>query len=571
MPKESSQLLQASEHRETENALIHYITHLWHSFEKNKKLMTKVISNALSTTAQAFNTTANAEEFTKEFGRSNVATATTTAQSVFRNVPGGALLAPGQYIAGILGEIQTHDNIAEPTDEQRRALRDTMIAAYTLTGIYTIVTLSAYLGCYFVFPEVYTEKTAKDSSEYLLISGASTWAVLALGMLGPVVFAYGHWVAAMMSALISRGSSIGASYLLADETKLAITGIGVGNAIGPMLTYIPFEIWMRRQPGLQNLRLSRIGDEEANLSYTRLILEANKKNLWSQTLLSWKIGSQRAAEWVNLWVIALIIGHMNSDNLTATNPSTQLLSILNLFSQGIGIATNLLLKTLVASLHRDDLSLDEKEHHYKKIKSICRNSLIYPGLVYGAIAGTIYFTRSDIVSFFLSGEEAANQRPLAEKLLWINALSLPVDALRLISSGSLNAFNKMVKQNLWSLFWMTAIGIFVPYFATQHQDNDFRVSIIFAARVATILISAIINIKMQIDAIAACNPSIAAPINIGVGTRQAAEVIYRSPKIERSASPSTDSDIVGSPTIWHTPRDRESLSGLEEGLNRSFS
>ena len=260
---------------------------------------------------------------------------------------------------------------------------------------------------------------------------------------------------------------------------------------------------------------------------------------------------------------------MNSDNLTATNPSTQLLSILNLFSQGIGIATNLLLKTLVASLHRDDLSLDEKEHHYKKIKSICRNSLIYPGLVYGAIAGTIYFTRSDIVSFFLSGEEAANQRPLAEKLLWINALSLPVDALRLISSGSLNAFNKMVKQNLWSLFWMTAIGIFVPYFATQNQDNDFRVSMIFAARVATILISAIINIKMQINAIAACDPSPseAAPINV----RQAAEVIYRSPQqIERSQSPSIDSDIVGSPTIWQTPRDRASLSGLEEGLNRSF-
>lgn len=472
-------------------------------FLKNKKVAIKLISNALSTTAQAFNTTANSEQFTQTFARSDVATATTTTQSVFRNVPGGALLAAGQLVAGTLGEIEKNG----VTEEQQKLLRDTMIAAYTLTSIYTVITMSCYAGCYFVFPYIYAKETAEDASQYLLVSGISTWPTLALGMLAPVVFAYGHWLASMMSQLCSRGMSIAASYLLTDKTPLGMLGIGAGNAIGPIATYIPFEIWMRCHPKLQDLRMCRIGETEVDLSYWQMFKNANRQHLGPQAKLSLKIGSQRAAEWVNLWVIALLIGNMGDQNLTATNPATQLLAVLNLFSQGIGIATNLLLKTLVSSLHRHDLSLEEKERNFQKIKSIAKISLIGAGIAYLLTAITIYFTRENIVNFFLRDEERELYGELAALLLWINALSLPFDALRLISSGSLNAFDQMVKQNLWSLFWMTCVGIAAPYLATMGQDNEFRVQMIFASRAASILIAAFININMLRKAINARDPN----------------------------------------------------------------
>ncbi|MDP1575067.1 MAG: MATE family efflux transporter [Coxiellaceae bacterium] len=488
MQTEDTSLLRQEEHNGR-------FQHFLHAINSNKTMAIKVATNAIGTSVQAANTTANAKQFTA-FDESAVATKTTTSQSLARNVPGGALLAIAQYLAELLGKFDLHNL----SDEQRRVLRDVMIAAYALNLTYTLISAIAYAGCI----EAYNDP---DTTNYLLLSGAASWPTLALGFLGPVVFSHGHWLAAMSSAVFSRAASVGGSYLFSEATPEGVLGISIGNAVGPWLVYGPFILWMMLQPTLQHLRIKKIGDEELALSWLQIIKTALKKYFWPLILLSLKIGSQRAAEWVNLWIVAKTIGAMDKNNLTAAEPATQLLSVLNLFSQGIGIAVNLILKTLVASLKRTDISQAQKEKNYKKIQAICYYALLIPTIAYAAIAVGVYFWRTAITHFFLTPEEIKHSGQLAETLLWISGTSLPADAIRLITSGALNAFGQMVTQNTWSLLLMTAFGVPVSLLSLLNNDNDFRVETVFAVRSLMILAAGlVINVPMLWRAIAACKP-----------------------------------------------------------------
>lgn len=520
------------------------IAHLLHTLNSNKKTVTKVASNAISTSAQAISTTFNAKQFTA-FGESYVATETTTSQSLGRNVPGGALLAIGQYLADLLGRVDLNNL----TDEQRQKLRDIMIAGYTLCGIYTLVSNVAFGGCIAAYND-------EDTTNYLLLSGAASWPTLALGFLGPVVFSHDNWIAAMLSAILSRGASIAGSYLFSSETPEGVLGISLGNGIGPWLIYIPFEIWMRRAENLQHLRFQKL-PHEADMSWPAIITNACKTYLGPLTTLSLKIGSQRAAEWVNLWVVAKVIGAMSKDNLTAAEPSTQLLSVLNLFSQGIGIALNLILKTHISKLNSADTPPEEKERLYKKIKAISFYGLLIPTILYAGISVGIYFWRTAVVAAFLTPDEIAKNPTFPETLTWLSGTSLPVDAIRLITSGALNAFGQMVTQNTWSLLLMTAFGVPVSLLSLFNPDNEFRVETVFAVRSLMILIAGGINLQMLWSAIAACNPNKPGPATSDNAspTRQQAQLLWQA-----AQTSSTDSNEREKPFVVNVEEEKR-LSG----------
>jgi Na+-driven multidrug efflux pump len=207
---------------------------------------------------------------------------------------------------------------------------------------------------------------------------------------------------------------------------------------------------------------------------------------------------QRVTEWGNMMALTSVLGRLDSQNLILINSSIQIMGFFNLFSQGIGLGANLILgrerKEFQQHLGGTPSDLYSAQQDLRHIRRTVKNSLLSGAVVNGILAVVLFFAREQIVNLFSKDNLSDHDQHIAETALWIMGLSLVVDALRIISGTCLNAWDKLMFQNVVAIMTMTVVGIPLGYGVGKWKSNDDWVTPMFAVRTAMIALSAIINV-----------------------------------------------------------------------------
>jgi Na+-driven multidrug efflux pump len=411
-------------------------------------------------------------------GHQGAGSLTTTFQSLLLGIAGGALMSSGVALGKPIGESDfvTASEIAKASD--------------ALTLGLSAASIICYGGTYFAFPQLFSKDTADAASTYFLYSSIGNLPALALVTSGQLAFQSGDWVSPLLSSSVYRLSAVGLSYLLTKQLNMGVKGIGIGNAVAPWAGFLGLYFWMR-QSRFQHLK-------QVGLSMTIL-----KKHAKPLITLGSKMALQRVTEWGNLSILTSVLGAMNSKHLESINPSLQMMTLFNLFSQGIGLGGNMLLAVQRAKLKKmintpiedrpDDFIEDIKETQ-KNIKHTSIKCLTGGLLVNGVFAGCLFFAKKPIVNAFLPQDISSEAQDIAETALWVNGLGLVADALRIITSNLLNSYDRIMMPNIVSGILMTIVGISVGYgiHRAEGEGSD-PIIPMFAFRTGMILLSAIIN------------------------------------------------------------------------------
>lgn len=439
--------------------------------KKSNPVVIKIVSFGIGSVLIAVNLTENSI-LLRSLGHPGAGSLTTSFQSLFLGICGGALMSTGVALGKSIGE--------------KDFVKASEIAktAYVFTGALTAISTLGYGATYFVFPKLFSEETAKAASTYFLISGIGNWPALALVSTGQIAFQCGDWKSPLVSTIAYRIPSAILSYILANSAKLGVEGVGIGNAIAPWASYIAMQFWLMRNE-FQHL---------AQASFSKDVINKHFKAL---SVLGAKMSFQRITEWGNLAIITALLGVMSNENLVSINPSLQIMTFFNLFSQGLGLGGNMLtsvlrskMNTLIKNNNAD--SFDEMRQAQKNTVSIVIKSLVAGLAVNSALALGLFFAKKPIADLFVSDAASAEMHNIAETALWINGLSLVADAVRIISGNLLNTWDKILFPNVISLFFMTIVGIPAGYLASIKNENNDVVTM-FAVRTAMIFVAAVIN------------------------------------------------------------------------------
>ena len=444
----------------------------------------KVISNGINYFLQAVNSIGNSLIF-KIINLVETASLSSSFQSFARNVFSGMLNACGQ----ILSSARSENN--------PKQIREIAIASYSLTGLWSLVSTAAYVGAYFALPVIgYTADTTKATRDFLFYTGFAIWPTLTLTTLGQVAYASGFWKSSLITSLLNRIPAIVGSYFLVTSLGLATTGIAAANLAAPWLVYLGMEFWMRRQTVFSDFFTSSLNDADKP-EYTEI-----KKQFVAMAVLSLKVGFQRCTEWLNVLVITMLLGALNTGSLRAMNPSLNAISLWSLFSQGIGTGANMMVAKLIKSLEKArewNQPEAEQAEIYANIKSVITKSIVAGVLINAAVGGGMYAARERIVTWFIDNPLPQTRKD-AGVLLGVVGIGLVADAPRLIASTIMTAFGKPLSPNVVSLVLMS-LGILGSYLMSRNHDDSFSLISMFAFRSATILLAALINLHMMYQSV----------------------------------------------------------------------
>lgn len=491
----------------------------------------KLLSMAFNYLGQALNTTGNTLLY-RTYNQTAVASLANTFQSCFRNTLNGGMAASGKMISG-------QRNSGDEIDQQ-----EMIVTSYLLGFVSAAITTTIYGASYFILPKVVDKETGTLAAYYLLASGLGNWPMLNLTMLQQFAYAYDHWVAQIVTTLMSRIPPVALSYLLLRETNLIpAVSIGLGNMIAPVLVYGAMEVWCRRQPDLKKfMRMPFVAfknqwlDEQSALlnegqvqpatSCWKNIRVASSKHFKPMLKLFAELAFQRATEWVNVFISTLVLGAMKNKNLAILTAALQVMSIFNLFSQGIGTGVTMdaeqekkgfdrILKSSdqIDSVGKNNIPpelippvesiqndlLEQADTHYHNLKNIVILSQLLGLIVNGSVAIGTYFMRHMIVSWFANADDSPSQNEEAAKVLYMVAIGLVADSVRLISCGSLVPWNRNLLTNIVSLVSMTIIGIPLGYAIAKQEPENQAYYLFGVVRTIMIAVAAAVNIAISVN------------------------------------------------------------------------
>lgn len=493
----------------------------------------KLLSMAFNYLAQAITTTGNTILF-RNADQIGIASLTTTYQSCFRNTINGGIAASGKMYSGALKSFNIETQ------------KEVSTTSYVLSISSAIFSMSCYAASYLVLPRLFDKETAQRASDYLLITGLGNLAMILLTMLQQFAYAHGHWLSQLTTTVSCRFLPLPFSILFMRITPWSpAVNIALGNLIPTVGTYIAMEIWCRRQETLKtSLKLPRniIPSVAANVDTPLLqatsqsnntlaiIKAASKKHLWPMFVLFLALVFQRATEWVNIFVLTLLLGNMQNKNLETISASLQVLSIFGLFSQGVGTGVTMDIeqeKTVFERLTRLSSQINNKMgslelasdqstfrvqlnnsraklselilKHYQKMKHLIILSQALGFSVTASVAIALYFMREIIVKLFANPRASLTEKASAETLLCVAGISLIPDAVRLISCCSLVPWGKNLHTNVISLLSMSVIGIPVSYVIAKEKPGEEALYMFGIIRTIAITIAALLNIGIVVN------------------------------------------------------------------------
>ena len=109
-------------------------------------------------------------------------------------------------------------------------------------------------------------------------------------------------------------------------------------------------------------------------------------------------------------------------------------------------------------------------YHKKNTRILIVNNIV-GGLSGIGIATLLYFGRQPLSAFFMSSETSSDIKTTAETFLWVNALSLAPDAIRIICLGALRGWKSMISPTITCLVTMTVVGVPAGYVMSTEEDD----------------------------------------------------------------------------------------------------
>lgn len=449
---------------------------------KNSVLI-KTISFGISGSVIAAHLVGNGK-LLSTFGQEAAAAASviTTLQSLTVGTSLGIQLSTGNQLGAALA-------IPDKARRERavaEAIKIGWLNAFLLSAISTAVFSSTPLWIPLIFNDAEKAKAIVDFFQFFAIAPLADIMTMTHGLI--IFQVEENWWLPLISTIIYRLPAIGFGYLFAKQLEYGVQGLGIGSSIAAWLSFILTQLWFCRN-AYQMFELSRLFD----------ITDFRKKyaKFWSD---GWKLGLQRITEWGNLFAIAVATNLIHSDALTAENPSIQAMVFFNLFSQGAGQAAMMLATRYVPEMKRQ-LEGFWNTNDYKAAKryqALQQNnkSLFWTSNIVGLVANigfaaALYFSKDNVVEYFIPESSSGEIHNLASIVLQLNALSLLPDSLRIISGGVLRGWGDLLIPTLASLGLMTFIG--VPAGGVIGATISKGIVPLFILRVATIALSAGIN------------------------------------------------------------------------------
>lgn len=393
-------------------------------------------------------------------------------QAVLYGVGTGLMLSAGL-------EVGTHVGV-DDFDTAGYFVRAGWVLA-TIMGAINTVAMLVPCG---IFPLLFAEDTAVSAAKYFLGCALGNIPILHIIINSQVSFQNDDWyVPPVVGFELVILSSI-LSYTLGVLAGLGEFGVGLGGAIGALVTSISMFLWFRRETY-----------DKYTLYQCARIPEFKKK---MRVLLNkgWQLSLQRLNEWGSLMLMVGIMGILDNDVLEASFPSIQCLSLMVAALQGIALATGLLMKKnqseFSAAVEVDD-KVRASAAFKKNYQALLQNNAI--SLVACMLLGGLFHHfREQICQLFVEDPTS-----LEKDLFSINMLGLLPDAVRIVVTGGLRGWDDILKPTLISMFFMMVVGIpsgfmFQQIFKTSEPESDVELTnlgvCMFAARNIGIFASA---------------------------------------------------------------------------------
>ena len=296
------------------------------------------------------------------------------------------------------------------------------------------------------------------------------------------------WGIQLGSMISYRAPALGLGYVLAKRVGMGPAGVGLGTSIAAISALIGTQVWFSRNAYKEyELYVMRIPDFKSRLK--------------SFLAGGWRLSLRRLSEWGNLAAISLLIGSWSNSALRSFSPFSQANTLIGLGLQGMS-------QGAMVFIGRDAAKQRQSYEEFKKTFSIekleeystllNKNRIAFhknnlAGLVLTILlSGIIYLARNPIIQLFISSKEASDDYDLAECFLMYGLIGLFPDALRIISSGVLGAWNDILYPTIASIIAMTAFGVGLGGIVVWKENKNNLLPLLWF-RIAGMFVSALIN------------------------------------------------------------------------------
>lgn len=383
------------------------------------------------------------------------------------------------------GGIELSEALGKGKKDHASDIIKASVGLTVLLGGFTSIT---FLSSKYILGHILEKPTADSAGDFFQAFALATIPELLIYTYGQVIFKIeNNSYMPLLSTMLYRGASLGASYGMGITLGYGAWGIGIGGGIAGWASLVVLQPWFSRSVyhefNLYDLRINNL-----------------KENLKTLSSGGWKLLLQRITEWANLAIITQTIGAWNNKNLLAAQPSVLMLTFCNLFSQGFSHAAMMMAKEDRTKLQEYFNSFEDTNDQQWMVKAnemLARNKKnIYIGNFVGlginvALASGLYLSRATLIHWYVPQNATKSTKTLAEDLLFINAVSLIPDVIRVITGGMLLGWSDLMIPTIASLILMTGAGI--PIGAWVGYEMAKSVIPFFMARMIFLTLSALVN------------------------------------------------------------------------------
>lgn len=357
--------------------------------------------------------------------------------------------------------------------------------AFVLSISVGVISSALMLATREIFPHIFDKSSAKIASDFL--SGYSIGvAPLMLSVEGlQIAFINGDWFVPPLSMGMLCFAAGGMSYLLGFKTNLGALGIGLGGSVGNTIVAALMALWLARS-------------KYKKYEFYSLGIEQFREKM--KTLLGdgWKLAFQRLTEWLNLFLITILIGIKSNSELGALNAAILSQVLFGVASQSFGQAVGMLTSQNYGAMKNLEIDLvannsDLIKHHKSNIKIVAWGTLCALS-TNAAISTALFLARKPLAEMF-SADKNENALELTQTLLWINAIGLVFDSLRITLSGALRGWKDLLVPSVISFVLMTVIGVTVGYgisFGIGHSESEIM---LWSRDISIFLTSVLIGVR----------------------------------------------------------------------------
>lgn len=399
-----------------------------------------------------------------------------TAGVIFALGALGLLFTIGPYF-------EKKETDTEATITERLKIAGNIVkAALIITGIPSAFLVILYVSIEPILKSIFPlePEAATEAGQFFLGYAPGIGPELIVTVIFCIFFQAREFYIPLLLSLLNTFDTLLFSYYLGFNANLGSFGVGLGNSIAFIITAsFTFLYLFLRKTYIPLQLLSGWKGTHIKLFNPLTWVNPDITNHFSELLKKGGVTAlQNATEWLNLFLIAVVVGIFGSANvLAAIQPTMQWLTLFGFLIQNFG--------TAIGSL----ISRDPTNRDTNNLRSLLTNNTVNMTMAI-VISIIFYFYREPFSNLFLSPNTDQATQELSQLILIAGIVGLIPDSSRNVASGTLRGLGKFLSPILISFLLMSIVGIPVGYGATVATDQNW--AWLFGVRDISLLVTAVI-------------------------------------------------------------------------------